>query len=210
MAAYTTDQEQLELLRNWFKKYGLSIVLGIVFALILNFGWRYWQQRQQQTLTQASVLYEQMLEAQITQQTATVQQTADTLMQRYAHTPYAAFAAMMLAKNALSQNNLAVAQQKLEWVVDHANPALQPVAKIRLARVLLAQQKPQEALSQLQHVGADTPYNAAAQWVRGDAYAALHQTAQAQLAYQAALASMPKETPMYSVIQMKLDALLPH
>ena len=40
-----TDDEQLESLKSFTKKYGSSIIIGILVALIAFFGWEYWQKK---------------------------------------------------------------------------------------------------------------------------------------------------------------------
>ena len=37
--------EQLESLKSFTKKYGSSIITGILVALIAFFGWEYWQKK---------------------------------------------------------------------------------------------------------------------------------------------------------------------
>ena len=44
MTEYLTEQEQIEQLKTWIKQYGLTILFGIVIALVLSFSWHYWQQ----------------------------------------------------------------------------------------------------------------------------------------------------------------------
>ncbi len=46
MTEYLTEQEQVELLKNWIKQYSLVILAGVLIAAIGISGWRYWQQRQ--------------------------------------------------------------------------------------------------------------------------------------------------------------------
>ncbi|MFE8306215.1 tetratricopeptide repeat protein, partial [Acinetobacter baumannii] len=38
-----TDEEQLDSVKSFFKKYGSAMVTGVLIALIAFFGWEYWQ-----------------------------------------------------------------------------------------------------------------------------------------------------------------------
>jgi predicted negative regulator of RcsB-dependent stress response len=207
MDMYTSEKEQVELIRDWFKKYGVSIILGIIIACILSFGWRFWQQHEITMGQQASSLYEQLLLTQSAQQNTQSTQLADALMNDYARTPYAGLAGLVIANNAVQQGNLDLAVQKLQWVDSHASSkSIQQIARIREARVLLAQNKPQQALQLLATV-SDSAYIAEIDAVRGDVYVTLGKTAEAQKAYQAALNALPDGAVLRSFVQMKLANL---
>ena len=47
-----TEEEQLDNLKSFGKKYGSAIISGILIALIAFFGWQYWQKK---TLTENQV-----------------------------------------------------------------------------------------------------------------------------------------------------------
>ncbi len=57
-----SDEEQLDSLKSFAKKYGSAIISGILIALIAFFGWEYWQKK---TLAESQM------------QTAKVQQLMD-------------------------------------------------------------------------------------------------------------------------------------
>jgi predicted negative regulator of RcsB-dependent stress response len=40
-----TEEEQLDNLKSFTKKYGSAIISGILIALIAFFGWQYWQKK---------------------------------------------------------------------------------------------------------------------------------------------------------------------
>ncbi len=73
---------------------------------------------------------------------------ADGLIKNYPYTPYASLAALQLAKLAVNQNNLTEAADKLIWIIDHGHDqALQSIARLRLARILLTQNQAKQALN---------------------------------------------------------------
>ena len=40
-----SDEEQLDSLKSFTKKYGSAIISGILIALIAFFGWQYWKKK---------------------------------------------------------------------------------------------------------------------------------------------------------------------
>jgi predicted negative regulator of RcsB-dependent stress response len=143
--------EQAESVKKWCREYGSGILAGIIFAIFVSWGWNYWQQSKENYLLAASMQYEYLLAASVkNENTATLNGLAEGLIKHYSHTPYASLAALQLAKQAINQNNLTDAANKLFWVIHHGeDQALQSIARLRLARVLLAEKKATEALKLL-------------------------------------------------------------
>ena len=54
---YRTEEEQVEALKRWFRDNGRSLVTAILIALILVFGFRYWQDSQLRQREAASAQY---------------------------------------------------------------------------------------------------------------------------------------------------------
>lgn len=206
MNAYT-EAEQLELLKKWWHEYGTAAIIGILLALILGFGWRYWQQHREQKLAHVSMRYEQLLTNVVNGNSDAVQNDANRLIERYPNTPYTQLAALQLARQDVYQNKLADAEDKLQWVMKHGdNSALREVARLRVARVFLADNQAQKALAILDDV-EDKAYQPVALEVKGDVYAAMGKYAQARDAYSQALKALPEFAVMQPLLQMKLDNL---
>jgi predicted negative regulator of RcsB-dependent stress response len=202
---YTTEAEQVEQLKKWWKEYGLAIIIGIVLALVLGFGWRSYQQHHEHKLEHASTKYEQLLTNVVNGNTAAVEAQAKHLMSRYPHTPYAELAALQLARQMVYQNDWQGAEIQLRWVMSHGdNSALRQVARMRIARLLLAQNNPQAALKLLQKVD-DKAYIAQVDEIKGDILATLGEPQQAYQAYQLALKVFPGFQVMQPLLQMKID-----
>lgn len=205
VTAYTSESEQIEHVKKIAREYGAPVILGVILALVIGFGWRAWQERQERILEHASMRYEQLITNVVNGNTDAVQGQAMRLMKRYPHTPYAQLAALQLARQDVYENKLSDAEQQLRWVMKHGNnPALRQVARIRVARVLIAENQAQEALNLLDKVD-DKAYDAAIWVVKGDAYKALGNTAQAQAAYQNAINSFHDISLLQPTIQMKID-----
>ena len=143
--------EQAESVKKWFREYGLGILVGIIFAVFISWGWNYWRQTKENNLLIASMQYERLV-ALIgkDEKISILNSVADGLLKNYAYTPYASLAALQLAKLAVNQNNLTEASNRLISIIDHGHDqALQSIARLRLARILLTQNQAKEALKLL-------------------------------------------------------------
>lgn len=191
MEVYTTEQEQIAQLKKWLKSYGPPVIIGVLIALAIGFGWRYWQARKIKMGETASIAYVNMIGASMNGDNAEAKFVADNLVKEYPNTPYAQFAALLLAKMAVNKNNFNAAAKRLEWVIEKADfDAIKQTARIRLAEVYIAQKQPQKALSTLSTVN-DQAYIGMINNIKGDAYAALHKTTLAKQAYETALKQLP-------------------
>lgn len=203
MSDYLTEQEQLQQLIGWVKKYGLSMGLGMILALVGIWGWHTWQTHQNNKLIQAADAYDAMLTAATQQQTKDMTEQANLLIKQYANTPYAQFASLMLAQTAIQQNHLTDANQPLQWAMTHGTDLpLQSIARLRLARVLLAENKPNEALTLLDQL-TDQSFMGLADEIRGDIAQDLNQPKTAQKAYKKALTEIPNTGATPSLLQLK-------
>ena len=207
MNVYTTEEEQIEHLKTWIKNYGTSILIAVLIVIVGSFGWRYWRSHQETLRAQASVGYEQMLSSFASKDQETTALQANRLLTQYASTPYAKLAALTLAKLAVAKGDLGTAKTKLQWVLDNAkDPALRQIARIRIARILLAQKKPQQALQVLANID-DRGYLAMVEAVKGDVFVALGKDAEAKTAYKKALVLFSKANIKIPLLQMKLANL---
>lgn len=207
MTEYMTEQEQIELLKNWIKQYSLVIIAGVALAMLSITGWRYWQQREYRINSHASAVYDEMLtmRAQNNLQATDVQ--AEKIFTHYPKTIYSEMAALMLARDAIQHNNYPQAEKNLQWALDHSHTkALTEIARLRLARVYLAENRPNDSLHLLKTTD-DASFNGFINEVRGDAYLAMHQPDQALMAYNDALKALPNADVLRPLLQMKADNL---
>ena len=207
MDEFLSDQEQFERIKKWWLDNWKSILAGIIIALIIIFGWRYWQHRIQVRSLAASAMYNQMAALLTEAQGPQALEVANQLVNNYGDTPYAAQAALAMAQYDVSTSKPDDAMQMLDWVINHSkDEGLKLLARLRMARVKLSVGDPNAALAALSGVAAAgfTPlYDEA----RGDAYVKLGETAQARAAYQSALQAWSPQLGNKSLLQMKLDAL---
>jgi predicted negative regulator of RcsB-dependent stress response len=208
MAVYDLEeQEQLDELKAWWKRYG-SIVLMVVTVAALAvsgvFGWRAYGDRQ---ALEAGELYVQLQGAVGSSEPKKVLDIASVLADKYPRTGYAQFGALAAARAAFDSGNMAEARSRLQWVLERArDDATRDLARLRLANVLIDEKKYDEALTTLQ---APPVASMAALFadLRGDALAAQGKGVDARGAYQQALDKSDAKSPYRGVIQGKLDAM---
>ncbi len=207
MSVYNTDEEQVELLRQWWRKHGRFTIIVIVAVIVMSFGWRYWQQREVAIAQRASAVYEQLQNSITTGNQSALESQAAYLISEYPRTPYAKNAALLLAQQAVNDGKFDQALAKFAWVIEKSKqPAIRQVARIRSARILLAQKKPQAAFKILTKVDDDA-YQASIDRVRGDIYLSQGKKQQAREAYTKALALLSPTDVTRPLLQMKLDEL---
>jgi len=211
-----SDKEQAQLLKDLWNKYGVTILLAIVVFMATNFSWRYFAQYKTNQQEKASILFTQMLNAQVQNKKPEAALFAENLMKNFASSSYSSFAAMMLAKDAINTSDLASAQTNLTWVVKHSGKKeLSELAAVRLARVLIAENKSQDAINLLEK-NTNALYLSAKHETMGDALMAQNKAKEAATFYQKAIANSTNnknanETqdtqPTHQLLKMKAEQL---
>ena len=207
MTDYLTEQEQVDLLKTWLKQYGPVILTGIVLAVLIATGWRYWQDRQARILSHASTVYDEMLAMRAKNDPKATLLQAKKIFKHYPSTVYGQMAAFMLARDAINEKKYADAEKHFNWVLDHSNSSsIRQIARLRLARLLIAEKKPNESIKLLQTVD-DKYFYSLNQEIKGDAYVAMHDLKKAKTAYQLALQTLPNHDTIRPILGMKYDNL---
>jgi predicted negative regulator of RcsB-dependent stress response len=197
------DEAQVEQLRTWWRENWLALAGGLGLGLAGIFGWEAWQDSQTAKAEKASQIYEDLKKVPAVRG-GHAAELGQKLIADFAGTPYAAQAALLLASRAVEQNDLDGARTRLTWVLDHADdPGMKKIARLRLARVLWQQDKPDDALAQLD-IADDDAFAALYQELRGDIQLARGDRAAAKTAYEKALQAGPAETQREG-LRRKLD-----
>ncbi|WP_339691914.1 tetratricopeptide repeat protein [uncultured Pseudoalteromonas sp.] len=199
MDIYSTEEQQAEAIKRFFRENGVSLALGVVLGLGGLYGWKAYNQNQITTAESASDAYTQLVEG------GEVLGSADTFIAEHKDTNYSALAAFVAAKEAVEKGQLDVASEKLSWIMNNVtNADLKATATTRLARVQIAQQQYDQALTTLNAKLADS-FTATVAELKGDIYTAQGDANQARTAYQtAADAGGLDNNPL---LQIKLDDL---
>lgn len=210
MAEHHEEMEQVEALKRWWQENRWFVVAGVVIGVSAVGGWRGWEWWTVRQAEAASALYAELATAVSARDAAGYDAKVATLVADYARTPYAANAALLVAKAAVDAGDLAKAQRQLSWVVANARDAeLKLLARVRLARVQLAAGDHAAALATLDALGEAGAFEGQAQEVRGDVLRVLGRIEDARLAYQAALAASGERLADRDLIELKLADLGP-
>ena len=206
MAELLSEDEQVEAIKQWLKKNGPGIVAGIVIGLGAIGAWRWWQESQTRFTHAASNYYEAMLTALREEDKPKARGQAAVLTDTYADTTYGIFAGLMLARLDAEAGENSQAIEWLQWVLNRTEQRdLIDITRLRLARVLLAENQLDAAETQLNQVLSAT-FSAEQQELRGDIFLARNEIDKARSAYQGALAAQGLGSST-SVLQLKLDNL---
>ena len=188
MEEFESEDQQIEAIKKWWKENGVSLLLGLGIGVGALLGWREYLAYQTDHSAEASDLYQavQTRVASNSLDDAHVNK-ADVIRNDYSDTPYAALVSMAQAKYEYEKGDAEAALMHLRWASEHAKEVdVQHVANLRLARILLAQKKYDEAESILL---ADHPagFSAGYEELKGDLYVAKGEIAQARVAYDKAI-----------------------
>lgn len=145
---YETEEQQLEAIKDWWKQNANMIIGGVAIGISAIFGWQYYQDQTIVSQSNASIIYQQVMNNSQNTVSLNEQQTrVNQLQADYANTPYASLAALLLAKQHMAAGEFAKAQQQLEWVVSHTQQEeIHYLAQIRLAKLFFTLQQPDKAL----------------------------------------------------------------
>ncbi|MGB0205004.1 MAG: YfgM family protein [Neptuniibacter sp.] len=213
MAELRTEEEQVQALKNWWNENGKSLLLWIAVALAAVFGWKGWQQQQAVEAENASVLYQNLLDATVSAlgpqgdqaQYKVAESISEQLKADYDSSAYAKFAATIMARVAVDNGQLDKALTELDWVLaNQPTVSMYALTSLRKARILLSQGELDKALA----IVNDLPksgYEVSIAELKGDIYLAKGDKDQARNEYQAAISAA--ETNSRPVLQMKLDDL---
>lgn len=208
MDGLLTEQEQVEAIRGWWRENGRYIISGLVIGAGLLFGWNYWQNQQERKALEASALFQALADDVAEARLQPAQAKAADLLENYASTPYAPQARLAMAKLYMDVGRDQDAAEVLRpLVVEGAESGTAMVARLRLAKLLLYQEQPAEAVELLRGY-EDTAFAPRYSETLGDALAALEREDEAVEAYTAALAGNPElPTVDTTLIQMKINDL---
>jgi predicted negative regulator of RcsB-dependent stress response len=145
-----SEAEQWERAKEWLKSNGLWIIAGIAIGAGGLGGYRWYQERKVTQAETASARYEELLDAFTRNDRTRGESLAAELTREYAWTPYAALGNLVAARIQVDANELDKAAASLKSVMDTATEQeISMIARMRLARVLSAQGKHDDALATL-------------------------------------------------------------
>ena len=206
MDDFLTDQQQAARVRVWVREYAPAAIGALVVGIGGYFGYTQWQAQQERQAAEASDLYEDFRAAIESDDQDSAGALLESLVADYEGSDYADHARLLMAKEYVDTTRPSLAAEELQGVIATTGDGdLRQLARLRLARVYLYMDRPDDGLETL------TPDVYSAAWqqltedMRGDLYQALGQTEAARASYQAALEHSGQIDVAW--IRLKLDHL---
>lgn len=205
MDEFQTEEEKIAAIKNWWKNNGTSVLLAIVAALAIVFGYRAWQSNIEATKASASGLYQQLVNRVTASQGMgdgeSVEFLANELKDKFDNTEYARFAALFLAKNLVESGELDGAIAELDYVLASTEDArTSHIVNGRKARILAAKGEYDAALALL--TVSDEAFRPNFLEIEGDIKLAQGDSAAAKEAYLEAydlVKDAPQRAPLLGV-----------
>ena len=201
------DEEQVEELKKWWSENGKSVLAGLGIGLAAILGWTSWQTWERTQAELASVRYAQLVNDAAAAKHDQALSQAEALAGEFPDSAYASLASLVAARAAVQSNDPDEAKQHLEWVVDHAPfPELVPIARLRLARLLIDAREYDGALAALGRIDSAL-FHSRVMELQGDIHHARGDDAAARESYETALADAELSPSTRAWVRMKLDDL---
>ncbi|RMF14588.1 MAG: hypothetical protein D6758_11240 [Gammaproteobacteria bacterium] len=210
-----SEEEQIQLIKNWWKENGTSLMIGVGLALAIVFGWKAWQQYQTEQKYQASLLYQEALNlvATTSQPGATEAQRAtaafkiESLEKQFGDTAYGQLGQLLKARLMMDEGKAEEAEAVLEKLsATVQDPAIKTLVGQRLALSRAAKGEYDAALALLT-VGEESPFFGASQELRGDILKMKGDRPAAKKAYEAAREAYTKAGMGAQLVELKLEDL---
>ena len=204
-----SESEQWEALKKWLRENIVWIVAGVGVGALGLAGWRWWEARTERLALEAGATYQQVIEAFGRDDRDRGLELIEELRREHPSSPYLDQAELAASRVFVDRNELDKAAERLRRVMEEsADRELALLARLRLARVQLAQKRPDDAIATLSAVepGAFAPrYHE----VRGDALLAKGDRDGALKAYQAARAGDVAAVIDTALLDLKINDLMP-
>ncbi len=200
--------EQGERVKNWLRENGGAMVMGLVLAFGLMFGFKQWQAWEVSKRQQASAEYQMLVSLLEAGNMDAAVPNYEVLKSEFSGSAYTAMAAMLMAKARIESGQVDLAARALEFAMENGQPApLKVIARERLARVRLSQGDTETAQQLLDSVSSETGFEAQFEEIRGDIHLAKGEEDLAIERYRSALDKLEEGVGNREYLTMKLEAL---
>ncbi len=190
------EHEQSERVRGWLRKNGVSILAGVAIAIGGIAGWQWWQKQQGNELANANVQYQVVLK-QLQDKKLDEAAKGVKALEGGKSSLYADLAAMQLAKAQVDAGKNDEALATLRGI--QADPEFKTAIDQRIARLLIAGGKADEAIKQL-----GSASDSASLEIHGDALMAAGKRDEARGQYEKALKTLDVAAPQRRLLEIKV------
>ena len=201
------EQEQLDAVKQFWKRNGNLVTWLLIAALVAYSGWTGWNWWQREQATQAGAMFDELDKAAQAADVDKVARVFGDLKARYPKTAFAQQGGLLAAKVQAEKGQVDAAQATLDWVGTNATETeYQTIARLRLAGLLLDNKKYDEALKQLDAATAKG-FEPLVADRRGDVLMAQGKPDDAKASYTKAWQAMDARIEYRRLIEAKLAAL---
>ncbi|QLB21202.1 hypothetical protein A6B43_06555 [Vespertiliibacter pulmonis] len=180
----STEEQQFNEAKNWFKKNGMPILLAICVISGASFGWQYWKKHQIDVAVQTSENYQQVIENYLQNPTKNAPLVDKFISEN--KSAYAVLAQLELAKQQVEKADFSGAKTQLEQaLLATEDTTLQNIIRFRLALVEYQLGNFDSALSVLEKV-QDKAWQLRKQILTGDLFVAKADKEAAKAVYEQA------------------------
>jgi predicted negative regulator of RcsB-dependent stress response len=209
MAAHLdlAEQEQIDQLKAFWKRWGNLITWGITAVLSAYLAWQGWNWYQRDQAAQAGAMYEEFERAITAADLGKATAAVGDLQGRFPGTSFAAQAGLQIARLQLDQSKADEARTSLNWVAEHsAEHTYRDLARLRLSGLQIDAKAYDDAAKTLDAIKAPE-FAALVADRRGDLLIEQGKRDAAKAEYQKALAGVDKTQDYRRIIEAKLATL---
>lgn len=207
MALDLEEQEQLDEAKVWWKLHGNKVIWGVTVFLLAVAGWRAWETWTRNQAVEASMLFDQAVQATSLNDLKTAKEAAGRIMENHSSSAYATPSAWLAGHINLETGDLKSARAQYEYALEHArDDGVRQMARLRLATLLLDQKDFPGALKLLEEP-FDPAFQGLSGQLKGDVLAAQGKTAEARDAYKLALEKLGDKSSLKPLVEIRLDGL---
>ena len=207
MAEHMQDEEQIEAIKQWWQENKVSVVAAFVIAVGGTLGWSQYTDYSATQAAGAANRYDTVIEQKDTLGTEELASLVNDLRENHDGSVYADFASMQLASAAVAEGDYDLAAAQLTEVVGELDPSstMGQMAQLRLARVLAAAGREEEAVRILEMGSASFPVSFAQ--ALGDIHLAAGRESEALEAYRMAQSASLDMGRAPGFLELKVTAL---
>jgi len=204
LSEYLSEEEQIEKMKSWWGEHGTLVMVAVVVTVLGIVGFRWYGGYSTEQVFDASRAYVAFTDADTEAKSAQL----DNLAQAHGGSAYYVFALFHQAQAAAADGDYSAAEKLLQQAVEAADDELlTDLARIRLAKVQRALDRPDVALKTLNAVG-NSGYKSWVLETKGDIHASRGEVKLAHESYQAAISSLVTGDQR-PILQMKAQNTAP-
>ena len=201
------EQEQLDELKAFWKKYGNLITVILTIALAAFAGWNIYQRWQQNQASQAAALFDEVERNAVAGDVPKLERVFADMKDKYPNTSFAQQAGLVAARVFFEGAKPDQAKAALTWVAEKSSDnGYQAIAKLRLASVLVETAAYDDALKLLSG-SFPAEFSALVSDRVGDIYMLQGKKQEARAEFEKAFKAFDERVEYRRLVEVKLNSL---